>query len=164
MVFLLVVAVSMPFSAAAEGLLGRMVTLRTETRVAGLTLTDDAPAQEARITENAEFDIGGPVPGTALYIVPVRVDLGSRWIEFTYYPGGVDQFLEADFNGYVFEFQPGCAELDGATVNPNASSVEVTDADLVVEPNRLTLDVSGRVVTDGSRIVIDIDVGDCVAA
>lgn len=150
--------------AQAEGLMGREVTVHVETTIAGDTTTVEEPVNRAYVDRGVEFALGGTLGEQGLWIVPVFVDVGARYIEMIYSVAEPGAFLEAEFNGYVFTFDPGCAELKGASISAEGTTLAITDDALSVTTQELRLNVSGMDYADGDSVLISLNIGDCVAA
>jgi hypothetical protein len=158
-VLLLALALASP--AAAQGLEGRTVLIRPET-------WDDpaAPYVEgrdyvARVGEGPEIDVLTEWTG-GLVVVPVTIDLSDSRIDIVFPPETLPGvFAEAAFNGYVLTFPTDCAVIEGAAIDPEATTLALGPEDLIVEPTGLRLHVGGRAHGPGSRVGLLIDVGDC---
>ncbi|MEM7438860.1 MAG: hypothetical protein AAF393_04620 [Pseudomonadota bacterium] len=153
-----------PFAAAADGLIDREVTVSVETTFAGQEPGRERPTTAYVKAEGAEFWFGGASSVDGLFIVPVFIDVGDRWLRMDYIGSGAGDFVDAQFNGYVFDFDPGCAELKGATVDLNQTTMQLSDEDLEVSRHSLRVDVAGLDYKDGDTIFIKLKIGDCVAA
>lgn len=142
---------------------GRIVTLNTETW--------DDPARPMLISTGRTVQVGagvefallpeGRTPG--FDVVPVEVEILPERIEFTYGPAsGTGRFWEAGFNGYVLRFAVDCALIAGARVDPEATTLAVTDADLSTDGRALFINVAAREYAPGDRLAIDVAVTDCL--
>lgn len=148
--------------ALAEGSLeGRMVTLNT--------LTYDDPAkpllesrgQTVRVSEGVEFGLGPEGAQNGLDVVPVRIEILPRRIELGY-DAGQGQFWPAVFNGYVLRFAADCALFTGAHVDPAATTMAVSDADIRVTNTAIFINVAGRAFGPSEHLAIDLAVSDCL--
>ena len=142
---------------------GRVVTLNTETW--------DDPDRPMLISAGRTVQVGAGVefallperqmPG--IDVVPVEVEILPERIEFTYGDvSGTGAFWVAGFNGYVLRFAVDCALIAGARVDPEATTLAVTDADLSTDGRALFINVSGRTYGPGARLAIDVAVSDCL--
>lgn len=153
-----------PFAVAAQGLIDREVTVSVETTFAGQPPGRERPTTAYVQAEAAEFWFGGASSVDGLFIVPVFIDIGDRWLRMEYVGSGAGDFVEAEFNGYVFDFDPGCAKLRGANVDVSQTTVLLEDTDLEVSRHSLRVDVAGLNYQDGDTIFIELKIGDCVAS
>lgn len=147
--------------ATAEGTLeGRLVTLTV--------LTYDDPAQpflQARgktvmVGRGVEFGLGPEGFTDGLDVVPVTVEIGPSRIELSY-PLGSGQFYTSAFNGYVLRFETDCALFRSVTIDPKATTMALTAADVRAETGALFINVSGRNYGPGQHVALDIVVADC---
>ena len=101
--------------------------------------------------------------GTAfgLSSVPVLVDLGANRLDLSY-PGELPgQFMQARFNGYVLRFPTDCVLITGAAIDATATTLPLTNEDLIVSPQTLEINVAGQEYDATTRIGVLIDVMDC---
>lgn len=142
---------------------GRIVTLNTETW--------DDPADPLLVSQGRTVQVGrgvefallpeGRTPG--FDVVPVEVEILPDRIEFAYGDvSGTGQFWQAAFNGYVLRFAVDCALIAGARVDPAATTMAVTDADLSTDGRALFINVAGRDYGPTARLAIDVAVTDCL--
>lgn len=156
------IALLLPGFAAAEdaGLWGRVVQFN-------VVVWDDPerPITHSRdfiatVGDGPEFNLG-PEPAPPFVIVPVRIDVTAKSILFDYRgnePGG---FAEATFNGFVLKFVADCVLIEGASVNQDVTTLPITDADLLIEPQRLGANVAGLSYGPNDVLMIDVDTTDC---
>ena len=132
-------------------------------------LTLDNP-KEPLFSSSDYVAVVGPGPefgmvreGTAfgLSSVPVLVDLGPARLDLSY-PGELPgQFMHARFNGYVLRFPIDCVLITGAAIDPAATTLPLTNDDLIVSPQTLEINVAGHTYDESTRIGVLIDVMDC---
>lgn len=132
-------------------------------------LTFDNP-KEPLFTSSDYGAVVGPGPefgmvreGTTFGMssVPVLVDLGPSRLDLSY-PGELPgQFMPARFNGYVLRFPTDCVLITGAAIDATATTLPLTNDDLIVSPQTLEINVAGHDFDATTRIGILIDVMDC---
>jgi hypothetical protein len=155
----LAVAVFGPAS-AQDTLEGRLVTFSV------LTYDDpENPMLQARgrtvmVGTGAEFGLGPEGFTGGLDVVPVTVEIGPQRIELSY-PQGSGQFYTSTFNGYVLRFETDCALFRSVHVDPQATTMPVTDAHLRTETGALYINVSGLDYGPKSTLALNVAVGDC---
>ena len=145
---------------AGGSLEGRTVTLNV--------LTYDDPAapilqsigRTVVVGDGVEFGMGPEGWTNGLDVVPVQVEIGPSRIEFSY---GADPgaFWTAAFNGYVLRFSGECALFSGVRVDPQGTTMPVTDADVRIEPQVVHINLSGRNYGPDARLALDLSVEDC---
>ena len=150
------------FPAFAGGSLdGLTVTLNVETW--------DDPSAPLLISEGRTVTVGqgvefgmGPEGWTGgLDVVPVEVQIAPGRVEFRYGEGFSGTFWQAAFNGYVLRFRSGCALFSGAHIDPAATTMDVTDKDITLGPQSISVNVAGRAYGPEARLALDLDVADC---
>lgn len=114
----------------------------------------------AKVADGPEFGMT-PEGGLALDVVPVLVDIGKDRIDLAY-PGQMPgAFMYAAFNGYVLRFAGECTLITGAAIDTDATTLPLTDADLVITPQSLGVNVAGQSYDKHSRIGVHVTVADC---
>lgn len=147
-------------AAGAGTLEGRTVTFTV--------MTWDDPAQPylqakgrtVTVGEGVEFGLEPEGFLGGLDVVPVMVEIAPQRIELTY-PPGIGWFYTAQFNGYVLRFETECALFRGMRIDPDFTTMQISDADIFTEGGALHVNVSGREYGPDIRLGLDIDVGDC---
>ena len=137
---------------------GRLVTFTVETwddREAPLLV---ARGRTVAVGQGTEFGLGPEGFTGGLDVVPVAVEIGPSRIELSY-PTGIGRFYEARFNGYVLRFETDCALFEKVTVDPAATTMEVTD--VWAETGALYINVSGLAYGPEARLALDLQVADC---
>ena len=151
-----------PGLALAElgGLTGRTVLFSV--------LTYDDPAvpifigrdYAAKVVAGPEF--GMVREGTEGYdVVPVLVDLSDQRIDLSYAQTPIGQFAKAVFNGYVLRFPTDCVLIGGAAIDAKATTLPLTDADLILTPQSLSINVAGHAFDQSTRVGVTLTVMDC---
>jgi hypothetical protein len=153
-------AFALPHSAQAGGLLGRTVTLNV------LTFDDPAdpifigPDYTGRVRAGPEFGmIRQGQDGLA--VVPVLIDIADRRIDLSYAQTEPGQFAAARFNGYVLRFPNDCVLIGGAAIDPKATTLPVTDKNLILTAQNLSINVAGLPFDRTARIGVILSVMDC---
>lgn len=132
-------------------------------------LTLDNP-KEPLFTSTDYGAVVGPGPefgmvreGTAfgLSSVPVLVDLGTNRLDLSYPGEAPGRFMAARFNGYVLRFPTDCVLITGAAIDPDATTLPLTNDNLIVSPQSLEINVSAHEYDETTRIGVLIDVRDC---
>lgn len=155
-------AVLIATPAAAGTLEGRLVTFTV--------MTWDDPAQpylQARgktvtVGRGVEFGLGPEGLTGGLDVVPVTVEIGPRRVEITYPEmAGQGQFYTAGFNGYVLRFETECALFAGWNVDPDFTTMPVTDADIFTDRGALYINVSALDYGPRAQLAVNLEVTDC---
>ncbi len=146
---------------AGGSLDGLTVTLRVETWNDPTLPLLVSEGRTVTVGKSVEFAMGPEGWTGGLDVVPVQVEIGANRIEFTYGDFGRGRFWGATFNGYILEFEAGCALFAGARVDPSATTMGVGDADIGVGTRAIRVNVAGRDYGPGQRLAIDLDVEDC---
>lgn len=159
---LLALALALPLASpvAAEGLEGRTVLFRVETwddPAAPLLVSRD---YVAAVGAGPEFDVAIQASG-GLVVVPATIDLAASRLDLSFADLAPGAFAAAAFNGYVLTFPVECTLLTGAALDPAATTLPLTAADVAVEPQALRVNVAGRAYGPGDRIGLTLDVTDC---
>jgi hypothetical protein len=154
----LALAAALAGSATAGTLEGRLVTFTVETWD-----QREAPLLQARgrtvaVGDGVEFGLEPEGLTGGLDVVPVTVEIGPTRIELTY-PRGIGRFYEARFNGYVLRFETDCALFRAVAIDPQASTMPVTE--VWSEAGALYINVSGLGYGPQTRLALDIEVADC---
>jgi hypothetical protein len=144
--------------AGAEGLLGREVLIRVET-------WDDPAAPYlvsrdyvATVRPGAEFVLE-PDRANGLVVAEAKVDLGSGRVDVRMMQEG--RFAEAAFNGFVLSFPTDCALIEGAAIDPAATTAALSPGALTVGPQALRVNVAGLDYKLGDSLGVILDVADC---
>jgi hypothetical protein len=150
-----------PLSAAAQdGLTGRTIVFNVLTFDDPLSPLFTGPDYIAKVTQGPEF--GMIRQGTdGLDVVPVLIDLSDSRIDLSYAQNDPGQFAHAKFNGYVLRFPTDCVLIGGAAIDPKTTTLPLTDANLILTPQSLSLNVAGLPFDQTSRIGIIVEVMDC---
>jgi hypothetical protein len=143
---------------AAGTLEGRLVTFTVETWD-----ERDRPFLQARgrtvaVGQGVEFGLEPEGLTGGLDVVPVTVEIGPSRIELSY-PRGIGRFYEARFNGYVLRFETDCALFEGVAIDPEASTMPVTE--IWAETGALYVNVSGLDYGPEATLALDLEVADC---
>ena len=147
--------------ALAEGLDGRIVTFEV------LTYDDPAAplfrssAYTATVGPGPEFGLL-PETGNGLEAVTVTVDFSSRRLDIGFENTFPAVFAPAVFNGYVLTFTVDCLLIEGAALDPAATTLPLGPGDVTVTPRSLLIDVGGLAHTPEDRIGLTLDVTDCL--
>ena len=145
----------------ADGLDGRAVLFRAEVLDASGAPTFAGSDYVGRVGKGPEF--GMVLEGDAfMAVVPVIIDVAAFRIDFSYEDTVPGFFVEAPFNGYVLTFPVECTLLKGAAIDPAATTLPLTDANLTVEPQALRIDLSGLAHGPSDRIGVTLAVTDCL--
>lgn len=161
---------------ALRGLLAALVLIAPVARAGTLegrtvtftVMTWDDPAQPylqakgrtVTVGEGVEFGLEPEGHLGGLDVVPVTVEIAPQRIELTY-PRGAGWFYEAQFNGYVLRFETECALFRGVRIDPEFTTMQISEADIFTEAGALYINTSGREYGADIRLGLDIDVGDC---
>ncbi|MBA3911096.1 MAG: hypothetical protein C0524_14785 [Rhodobacter sp.] len=143
---------------SAGTLEGRLVTFTVETwdsREAPLLV---ARGRTVTVDQGVEFGLDREGFTGGLDVVPVNVEIGPTRIELSY-PKGIGRFFESRFNGYVLRFETECALFEKVAIDPEASSMEVTE--VWAETGALYINVSGLGYGPDSTLALDLEVADC---
>ncbi len=140
---------------------GRTVTLST--------LTYDEPeaplyigeGETVIVSDEVEFGLEPEGVVNGMDIVPVRVNIAAKRIEFDYSHTEPGWFVTAEFNGYLLHFDIDCTLFTGARIDRAFSTLPLAEDALSVEDNTLRINVSGLEFTRKSRFAVDIAVMDC---
>lgn len=150
-------------SAAADvGTLdGRIVTFRVLAYDDPALPLFDGQGQTVEVSDVVEFGLGPEGEQNGLDVIPVQVNISDRRVEVLY-EGPVEATpLRARFNGYVLSFDTDCVLFEGARVDPAATTVALSDADITWDKGTLFINVVGARYVNGSRFAVDLDVTDC---
>lgn len=145
----------------------RAVTLLGRSVVFNVATWDD-PAAPYLVSRDYRAKAGdGPEFGmvaegqSGLDVVPVLVDIGADRIDLSY-PGQMPgEFTPAAFNGYVMTFSSECTLITAARIDPAATTLPLTDNDLIVAPQSLSVNVQGHAFDKHTTIGILVGVADC---
>lgn len=145
---------------AGGSLEGRSVTLNVLTYDDPATPILQSHGRTVIVGRGVEFGMGPEGWTNGLDVVPVQVEIGPDRIEFSY---GEDtgHFWTAAFNGYVLRFSGECALFSGVRVDSAATTMPVTDADVIIAPQELRIDLSGLEYGPKARLALDLMVEDC---
>lgn len=146
--------------AAAGTLEGRVVTLHVMTWNDPARPFFDSRGRTVTVGPGLEFGMGPEFLTPDFDVVPVQVEIGPGRIEFSY-PQGQGRFWPAAFNGYVLRFATDCALFDGWRVDPAATTMPVTDADIFTDRGALYINVQGLDYGPTARLAVDLSVTDC---
>ncbi len=154
----LILAALLAAPVAAGTLEGRLVTFTVETWD-----TREAPLLVARgktvmVGQGVEFGLEPEGFTGGLDVVPVTVEIGPSRIELSY-PRGIGWFYKARFNGYVLRFETECALFEKVTVDPTATTIQVTE--VWAETGALYINVSGLWYGPEARLALDLEIADC---
>jgi hypothetical protein len=138
-------------------------------RVTFTVMTWDDPAtpylqaQGRTVTVGAGVEFGLEPEGlvNGLEIVPALVQIGPTRVEITYPAAGQGYFFDATFNGYVLRFETDCALFTGWSVDQEATSLPVTEADIFTDQGALYINVAGLAYSPSARLAVDLTVADC---
>lgn len=143
-----------------ETLLGRKVQMNV------VTYTD--PASPHLVSRDYIATVGpGPEFGTVregrqgLDVVPAIIDFEARMMMVSFAEPEAGAFAEATFNGYVLTFLTECVLIAGAQLDAMTTTLPMTDANLLVTPQSLQINVSGLTYAPGDTIAVAIEVLDC---
>ncbi|MFN4157291.1 MAG: hypothetical protein ACK4GO_02655 [Gemmobacter sp.] len=140
---------------------GRIVTLHV------LTYDDPAnPILEGRgrtvkVDSEVEFGLGPEYRTPGFDIVPVEIEIDPARITFAYPAVGTGAFFSAAFNGYVLRFETDCALFERVTIDPAATTMAVTEADIFTDRGQLFINVAGRSYGPDVTLALDLVVADC---
>jgi hypothetical protein len=160
MLHLAAVALALPAAAVAGTLDGRVVTLHVMTWDDPAKPFFDSRGRTVTVGAGLEFGMGPEHRSPDFDVVPVQVEIGPTRIEFSY-PEGEGRFWPARFNGYVLRFETECALFDGWHVDPAATTMPVTDADIHTDRGALFVNVQGLDYGPQARLAVDLSVTDC---
>jgi hypothetical protein len=144
--------------AAAGTLEGRLVTFTVETWEDRDTPLLVARGRTVSVGRGTEFGLGPEGFTGGLDVVPVAVEIGPSRIELSY-PKGIGRFHEARFNGYVLRFETDCALFEKVEVDPEATTMKVTE--VWAETGALYINVSGLGYGPEMRLALNLEVADC---
>ena len=142
------------------GLSGRKVILTVQSW--------DDPAQPLLISSDytgtvgpgAEFQLRREA-GNGLGVVPVTVDIADARIDISFPQGTPSAFSLLKFNGYVLQFLSECTLFRRAQIDPATTTLPLTDANIIMEPQRLMVNVAGLSFGSTDHIGITLEVADC---
>ena len=118
------------------------------------------PDYAAKVTAGPEFGmIREGYDGMA--VVPVLVDFADTRLDLTYAQTEPGSFTAARFNGYVLRFPTDCVLIGSAAIDPAATTLPLTNADLILTGQSLSINVQGRRHDRNSRIGVKLSVMDC---
>jgi hypothetical protein len=146
---------------AEATLAGRTVTLST--------LTYDDPArplyvgqgETVIVTDAVEFGLDREGVQNGLDVVPVRINIDARRIEFDYSGTDPGLFATADFNGYILTFEVDCTLFTGASIDREFSTLPLAKDALSFSRDTLRINGSGLAYDRKSRFAVDLEVTDC---
>ncbi|MBL9048957.1 MAG: hypothetical protein JNK19_02465 [Tabrizicola sp.] len=144
--------------ATAGTLEGRLVTFTVETWDNRAEPLVQARGRTVTVGQGVEFGLEPEGLTGGLDVVPVSVEIGPTRIELAY-PGGIGQFYEAAFNGYVLRFETECALFEKVAVDPEATTMNVTE--VWAETGALYINVSGLGYGPEAKLALDLEVADC---
>lgn len=114
----------------------------------------------ATVGQGVEFDLG-PVPAPPFTLVPVKIDVTANTIRFDYRGNPDGGFADAVFNGFVLSFVADCVLIAGAQINAKGTTFPLTNDDLLIEPQRLGVNVAGLPYGPKDMLTIDVETTDC---
>ncbi len=155
-----VLAIALAAPAAAGTLEGRLVTFTVMTWDDPATPYLEARGRTVQVSEGVEFGLEPEGLTGGLDVVPVTVDIGPTRVELTY-PKGFGTFYDATFNGYVLKFEADCALFDSFRIDPEFTTMQVTDADVFTDKGALYINVAARGYGPEERLALDLQVADC---
>ncbi len=153
-------AFGLALPAAAGTLQGRLVTFTVMTWDDPAQPFLEAKGRTVQVGDGIEFGLEPEGLINGLDVVPVEVEIGPNRVELTYRKG-MGQFYTATFNGYVLRFETECALFDSFRIDPAATTMQVTDADVFADKGALYINTSGRDYLPGMVLALDLDVADC---
>jgi hypothetical protein len=137
---------------------GRLVTFTVETWDQREQPYLQARGRTVTVGQGVEFGLEPEGLSGGLDVVPVTVEIGPTRIELSY-PRGIGRFYEARFNGYVLRFETDCALFDHVAIDPEATTMKVTE--IWAETGALYINVSGLGYGPQARLALDVEVADC---
>ena len=148
-------------AALAGGTLqGRIVTLNVLTYDDPAAPILDSRGRTVTVGTGLEFGMGPEYRTPGFDVVPVQVQIGPTRIEFSY---GQNRgtFWDARFNGYVLRFETECALFERVTIDPAATTMLVTAADIRADIGALYINVDGREYGPEVTLALDLVITDC---
>ena len=99
--------------------------------------------------------------GTEGYdVVPVLVDLSDQRIDQSYAQTPTGRFSDTVFNGYVLTFPTDCVLIGAAHIDPATTTLPLTNANLILTPDSLSINVAGLSFDQTTRIGLKVSVMD----
>lgn len=109
-----------------------------------------------------EFGLGPEGFTGGLDVVPVTVEIGPARIDLSYPPeAGTGRFYRAGFNGYFLRFDVDCVLIEGANIDPAATSMPLTDKDIWSDGRALFINVSDQDFGPDTRLGLRLSVTEC---
>ncbi len=137
---------------------GRLVTFTVETWDIREEPMLQARGRTVTVGQGVEFGMEPQGLTGGLDVVPVTVEILPTRIELSY-PRGIGRFYEARFNGYVLRFETECALFENVAVDPDGTTMKVTD--VWSEAGALFVNVSGLGYGPEATLALELEVADC---
>ena len=153
-----------PGLGSAEGLMGREVTFQVLTYEDPSNPLFEGAKHKSVVSDQIEFGLDYEGEQNELDVIPVVVEITANRMEFSYVAGTTGDFWDAPFNGYVIDFQVGCALLKSARIDWSATTMDLEPSDISVRLGRVEINVAGLSYDALSSLAIDFELTDCVSA
>ncbi len=157
-------AMLIPFCLPAKAddtLEGYLVTLNVLTYDVLATPILHSRGQTVKVSKGVTFGMGPEFLRPGMDVVPVQVALGPSRIAFSY--GREEgEFLDAEFNGFVLQFEADCALIHSVRIDEAATTLPVTLADIRTEMGTLFIDMAGQAYGPDATLALDFVVEECL--